>query len=56
MAFLVGHGTIRAAVMGFSDRSPTKDELEKMAAYVHEAMRGGAFGISFGLIYPPGSY
>lgn len=56
MAFLVGHGTIRAAVMGFSDRPPAKDELEKMVAYVHDAMRGGALGISFGLIYPPGSY
>ncbi len=56
MAFLVGHGMIRAAVMGFENRKPTAYETEQMKALVQQAMDGGAFGISFGLIYPPGSY
>lgn len=56
MAFLVGHGMIRAAVMGFENRRPTAHEMEQMKAIVQQAMDGGAFGISFGLIYPPGSY
>ena len=56
MAFLVGHGNVRAAVMGFASRKPTPEELEQMKDLVREAMDGGAYGISFGLIYPPGSY
>lgn len=56
MAFLVGHGTLRAATMGFADRRPTQAELEHMQGLVEEAMESGAFGISFGLIYAPGSY
>ena len=56
MAFLVGHGMLRAAVMGYADRVPTKSELESMEALLDEALGAGAFGLSFGLIYPPGSY
>ena len=55
-ALLVGHGTLRASVMGFEDRKPTKDELEKMKASLDEEMKNGAFGMSLGLIYPPSSY
>lgn len=53
---LVGHGTIRASVMGFDDRSPTKQEATKMGELLESAMRDGAFGMSTGLIYPPGVY
>lgn len=53
---LVGQGTIRIAVMGFEDRDPTKEELEEMKKHVREAMEAGAFGLSTGLIYPPGSF
>lgn len=56
MGFLVGHGTIRAAVMGYADRAPTAQEQAKMEALLREAMDGGAMGLSFGLIYPPGAY
>ena len=56
IAPLVGHGTVRVAVMGFDDRRPTSDELEKMRQLVAEAMEAGAFGLSSGLIYPPGLY
>ena len=56
MGFLVGHGTLRAAVMGFADRKPSPEEAERMRCLLREALDAGAFGISFGLIYPPGEY
>lgn len=56
VAHLVGHSTVRMAVMGFDDRDPTPEELRMMASLVREAMEAGAFGMSTGLIYPPGAY
>ena len=53
---LVGQGTVRSAVMGFSASAPTSDQLTRMQAEVARAMDEGAIGISTGLIYPPGSY
>lgn len=53
---LVGHGAIRIAVMGFSDKKATEEEIRKMQALTRESMECGAFGISTGLIYPPGCY
>lgn len=53
---LVGHGAIRACAMGFVDRVPTRDELESMRRLAAEAMDAGAFGMSSGLVYPPGLY
>lgn len=55
-ATLVGHGAIRAAAMGFAARQPTPDEMEAMRRHAAEAMEAGAFGISSGLVYPPGIY
>ncbi|MAB90929.1 MAG: aminoacylase [Planctomycetes bacterium] len=53
---LVGHGTVRSAVMGTAARDPTAAELVRMQALVETAMSQGAFGISTGLIYVPGTY
>lgn len=53
---LVGHGTLRIAAMGFDDRKPTADELKEMQRLLGESMQQGAFGVSSGLIYPPGCY
>jgi len=53
---LVGHGTVRIAVMGFDDRSPSQGELDGMKGLVRESLEGGAFGMSSGLIYPPGCF
>jgi N-acyl-D-amino-acid deacylase len=53
---LIGHGTIRSGVMRTAPRAPTADELERMKARVEAAMREGAFGMSTGLIYVPGTY
>src|SRR6266568_7106935 len=56
VAGLVGHGSVRLAVMGFEERPPTRDELRAMKGHVEEAMRAGAFGMSTGLVYPPGCF
>ena len=53
---LVGHGTLRLAVVGGEDRPPTSDESKSMRAHVVEALDAGAFGMSSGLVYPPGSF
>lgn len=58
MAQYVGHGSIRAIVcQGENQNRPlTKKELDHMEGLLKEAMEEGAMGVSFGLIYPPGSY
>ncbi len=53
---LVGHGAIRACVFGVEDRAPAPDELKAMKELTHAAMAEGAWGLSSGLIYPPGVY
>lgn len=55
-AILIGHGTLRACVIGFDDRKATAEEIEKMKALLHNELKNGAFGMSLGLIYPPSSY
>lgn len=55
-ATLVGHGTIRASVMGKADRKPTGRELAAMRRLIEQAMQEGAAGISTGLFYVPGAY
>ncbi len=56
VAPLVGHGTVRMAVMGVDNRPPTSEELEKMKKLVAQSMENGAFGMSTGLVYLPGCY
>ncbi len=56
MGYLVGHGNLRACVVGYADRPLTHEEQERMEALLADCMEAGALGLSFGLIYPPGSY
>lgn len=56
VALLVGHGQVRRLVMGYENREPRPEELERMKALVREAMEQGAVGISTGLIYRPGLF
>ena len=56
VAPLIPHGNIRCHVMGMAERSPTASELATMGDLVDEAMSQGAFGLSTGLVYPPGAY
>jgi dihydroorotase/N-acyl-D-amino-acid deacylase len=55
-ASFVGQGTIRNAVMGDVNRPATSDELEKMRQLVRDGMEDGAFGLSSGLFYVPGTF
>ena len=52
----LGATTVRGYVMGQAPGMPNATQLDTMRAVVRDAMRGGAFGISTALIYPPGSY
>jgi N-acyl-D-amino-acid deacylase len=56
VASLSGHAALRIAVIGMEERSPTLAELERMQTLHAEAMQAGAFGLSTGLVYPPGCF
>jgi len=53
---LVGHGTIRLAVKGFDSSNASKEDINKMKILLEESIKDGVFGMSSGLIYPPGCY
>ena len=53
---LVGHGTVRKEVIGNSNKKVSKDDILKMKTLVQQEMEEGAYGISTGLFYAPGSY
>lgn len=55
-ATLIGHGNIRASVMGYTKGAPTMGQLSKMKSLVVDCINAGAIGMSTGLIYPPGVY
>lgn len=55
VGLLVPHGSVREAVLGYEDRAPTPAELERMRALVRAGMEAGAFGLSSGPFYAPGS-
>lgn len=56
IATLIGHNSVRTAVMGNSQRDPTLAEQMSMEELVGKAMQSGAVGFSTGLIYVPGTY
>jgi dihydroorotase/N-acyl-D-amino-acid deacylase len=56
VGYLVGHNSIRRRVLGMADRAPTDAELARMTQLVREGMRDGAFGLSTGLKYLPGTF
>ncbi len=53
---LMGHGSVRQAVLGMEDRLATFAEMEEMKALVRRGMQAGAYGISTGPFYSPGSF
>jgi N-acyl-D-amino-acid deacylase len=55
-ALFVGQGTIRDEVIGPVNRKATDAELEKMRGLVRAGMEDGAFGLSSGLFYVPGTF
>lgn len=56
IASYVGSGQVRLDVMGNVNRAPTADDLRQMEDLVDQSMRGGAIGVSSGLIYAPNMF
>lgn len=52
----IGQGSVRSAVIGDVNRRPAAEELSKMKALVEQGMKDGAFGLSSGLFYVPGTF
>lgn len=52
----LGAATPRVSVIGYEDRPPTPEELDKMRAIVKQAMEEGAMGVASSLVYPPGFF
>jgi N-acyl-D-amino-acid deacylase len=55
-ASFVGATTVREMVLGYQNRKPSADELNKMKTLVDEAMKQGAMGLGSSLIYAPADY
>ena len=55
-AILVGHGSLRRAVVGGDDRPATPDEMDRMKALLRRDLAAGAWGLSLGLEYSPGFF
>lgn len=53
---MIGQGTLRDYVIGKSDRAATKEDIKKMQDLLEKAIDAGAWGLSSGLEYTPGSF
>lgn len=53
---LIGHGNLRGAVMGYAGRPASAAETNEMKELLKRELAAGAWGLSSGLIYPPGVY
>jgi predicted amidohydrolase YtcJ len=53
---LIGHGSIRRAVMGNGEKKADEQAIARMSELIEKAMEAGAWGMSTGLIYLPGRY
>ena len=56
VAYMVGLGSVRGAIVGDADRAATADEIRRMTAIVESALAAGACGASSGLEYTPGAF
>ncbi len=56
VASFVGATTVRIHELGYADRAPSPDEMERMKNLVRQAMREGAMGVGSALIYAPSTY
>lgn len=56
VASMVGQGSLRAYVVGEDNRPATPEEIAQMQTLAREAFQQGAYGISSGLEYTPGSF
>ena len=56
IAYILGNSPVRIDAIGWEDRRATPADIANMKALIREAMEEGAFGMSTGLDYPPGSF
>ena len=56
VALLAGHGNLRGSVIGYESAHATSKQLSEMCALLEETMECGVWGLSSGLIYPPGAF
>jgi N-acyl-D-amino-acid deacylase len=56
VAVLVGNSALRIGAIGWGDVPADERALASMRSMLREAMEDGAFGLSSGLDYPPGSF
>jgi N-acyl-D-amino-acid deacylase len=56
VASFVGATTLRIHELGYADRPPSADELERMCELARQAMLEGALGVGSSLIYAPAFY
>lgn len=56
IASFLGQGSVRSQVIGNANRKATPDEIVRMQGLVEQGMRDGAFGLSTGLFYVPGTF
>ncbi len=56
IAFLVGNSALRIGAVGWEDRPADAAAIDRMRGMLRDGMADGAFGLSSGLDYPPGSY
>jgi len=56
IGFFVGQGSVRGAVIGSVDRKATAAQIQKERDLVEQAIKDGAFGLSTGLFYVPGTF
>lgn len=56
VASFIGATTVRVHEIGYADRAPTSEELERMKGLVRQAMEEGALGVGSSLIYAPAFY
>lgn len=55
-AQLVGHGTAQMTTVGNYTDLPTADQMSKIVSLTNDAYDQGVFGLSYGLMYPPGIF
>jgi len=56
ICYLVGNSVLRINALGWDNTPAGARDVANMRAILREAMQEGAYGISTGLDYPPGSY
>jgi N-acyl-D-amino-acid deacylase len=56
VASFIGAATVRIHELGYEDRAPDEEELQRMRDLVRAAMEQGALGVGSSLIYAPAFY